>query len=80
MDQNYRQSNLQILVDLLEEETQHYTRAFNSGKQDEIQRYRANMDALIAEINRRKKEGPIPAELRPEIPPNDYFETSATTP
>ena len=79
MDQNYQQLDLQTLVDLLAEETQRYTKAFTSGTQDEIIRYKASTDALVAEIKRRKKEEFFPAEIGLEIPPNDYFEVSTTS-
>jgi hypothetical protein len=76
MDQNYQQLDLQTLIDLLAEETRQYTKAFISGTQDEIRRYKANTDSLVAEINRRKKEEDLPPTVGLDIPPNDYFEVS----
>ena len=58
--QQYHQLDLQALVDLLANETQEYTMAYNKGAQDEIAVKRIVMEALIAEIKSRKKEDVLP--------------------
>ncbi|NII26325.1 hypothetical protein HB364_14635 [Pseudoflavitalea sp. X16] len=80
MDRNYQQLDLPTLVDLLAEETQRFTRAFISGTQDEILQYKASTDALVAEINRRKKEASLPSMTDSPIPPNDPVETPTPSP
>lgn len=77
MDQHFRQLDMQTLIDLLAEETQRYTKAFISGTQDEVLRYKATTDNLVAEINRRKKEEFLQTVIDLKIPPNDYVEISS---
>ena len=74
MDKNLRQLDFQTLIDLLAEETQRYTKAFTSGTQDEILLYKATTDNLVAEINRRKKNGFLPPSVGAQMPPNEYVE------
>ena len=57
MQPDFRPLDLQTLIDLLAEETQKYTRAFLSGNQRVTDIHRATIDALVEEINRRKKAG-----------------------
>jgi hypothetical protein len=59
----YQQLDIQALIDLLANETQEYTRAYARGAQDEIAVKRIIMDALIAEIKRRKKEDVLPQNV-----------------
>ena len=56
MDQNYQQLNLQSLIDLLAEETEKHTKAFISGKSEEVANHREIINSLIAEIEHRKME------------------------
>lgn len=56
MYQNYQQLELQTLIDLLAEETQKYTKAFISGNSKEVDQQRTIIDALVEEINTRKRE------------------------
>jgi hypothetical protein len=77
MDQNYQQLDLQALIDLLAEETQQYTRAFISGNQEETSIRKTIIDALVVEVNRRRKVNFQPPNAGLEIPPNDFFETSS---
>ena len=67
----YQQLDLQALIDLLATETQEYTRAYAKGVQDEIAVRRIVMEALIAEINRRKKEDVLPQNVLTPISPPD---------
>jgi hypothetical protein len=76
MDHNYQQLDMQALLDLLAEETQNFTKAFVSGKQEEMLHYRARTDALVVEIKRRKNDVNLPPTGSIEIPPNDYFEVA----
>jgi len=55
MAHNYRQLDLQTLIDLLAEETQNYTKAFVSGRLQDCDQHRATIDALVEEINIRKR-------------------------
>lgn len=55
MQPDFRPLELQTLIDLLAEETQKYTRAFISGNQIVTAIHRSTIDALVEEINRRKK-------------------------
>ncbi|WP_207515319.1 hypothetical protein [Longitalea luteola] len=55
MHQNYQQLELQTLIDLLAEETQKYTKAFISGNSKEADLQRVIIDALVEEINTRKR-------------------------
>ena len=55
MHQNYQQSDLQTLIDLLAEETQKYTKAFSGGNSKEVEQQKAIIDALVLEINIRKQ-------------------------
>ena len=57
MQPDFRSLELQTLIDLLAEETQKYTRAFISGNQTVTAIHRSTIDALVEEINRRKKAG-----------------------
>jgi hypothetical protein len=73
--QHYQQLDLQMLIDLLAKETELYTKAFISGKQQALAVHKISIDALVAEITRRKK-----AEIKPpeqdKTPPlqNDTIE------
>ena len=69
MDHNYRQLSTQILIDLLADETEQYTKAFISGKPTAVRR--TIIHALIAEINRRKKEETPPTETERWVQPNN---------
>ena len=69
--QEYQQLDLQALIDLLATETQEYTRAFTKGSQDEIAVKRIVMEALIAEIKKRKKEAVLPQNALKAISPPD---------
>lgn len=71
MDHYYQQFDLQKLIDLLAEETEKYTKAFISGKGSEMADHREVMHALMAEINRRKKEEPLPPDVNIPLPPED---------
>lgn len=55
MQPDFRPLELQILLDLLAEETQKYTRAFTAGNMMVTAIHRDTIDALVDEINRRKK-------------------------
>jgi hypothetical protein len=77
MDQNFQQLDLQVLIDLLAEETQQYTKAFISGNQAETDLRRIIIDALVAEVNRRKKGDFLRPNVGLENPPNGLFETSS---
>ena len=55
MQPDFRPLELQTLIDLLAEETQKYTRAFIAGNQTVTSIHRSTIDALVEEINRRKK-------------------------
>lgn len=77
MNTNPQQLGLEVLVDWLAEETQQYTKAFISGKNAEaLIRHRENMEVLIAEIRRRKREDLLPRQVVPELPPNDLFDST----
>jgi hypothetical protein len=76
MDKQPKQLDVQVLVDWLAKETQRYTKAFISGKQDEIIRCKTIMDALITEIRRRKKDGLLPPGVVTGLPPDDFFEAA----
>jgi hypothetical protein len=73
--QHYQQLDLQTLIDLLAKETEQYTKAFISGKQQALAVHKIAIDALVVEITRRKK-----AEIKPpdqdKTPPlqNDSIE------
>ncbi|MCS3799341.1 hypothetical protein [Niastella sp. OAS944] len=60
MQPDFSPLELQVLIDLLAEETQKYTRAFISGNQQVTAIHRATIDALVAEINSRKKSPQLP--------------------
>jgi hypothetical protein len=60
MQPDFRPLELQVLIDLLAEETQKYTRAFSSGNQAVISIHRATIDALVKEINLRKQNPTFP--------------------
>lgn len=55
MYQNYQQLELHSLIDLLAEETQKYTKAFIGGNSKEVDQQRIIIDALVEEINTRKR-------------------------
>ncbi|MFL5745631.1 MAG: hypothetical protein ACJ751_13250 [Niastella sp.] len=55
MAHNYRQLDLQTLIDLLAEETEKYTKAFVNGSLKESDQHGANINALVEEINIRKR-------------------------
>ncbi|OQP57719.1 hypothetical protein A3860_08800 [Niastella vici] len=55
MHQKYQHLDLQTLVDLLAEETQKYTKAFISGKPEEVKQQRIIIDFLVEEIKNRKQ-------------------------
>jgi hypothetical protein len=55
MQPDFRPFELQTLIDLLAEETQKYTRAFISGNLNVTAIHRSTIDALVEEINSRKK-------------------------
>lgn len=55
MQPDFRRLELQVLIDLLAEETQKYTRAFSSGNQKVTAIHREIIDALVKEINLRKR-------------------------
>jgi hypothetical protein len=57
MQPDFRRLELQVLIDLLAEETQKYTRAFISGNQQVTAIHKSTIDALVEEINLRKKSG-----------------------
>ncbi|MBO9203052.1 MULTISPECIES: hypothetical protein [Niastella] len=56
MDHTYQQQDLQTLIDLLAEETEKYTKAFVVGSLKESAQHRAIINALVEEINIRKRE------------------------
>lgn len=62
MQPDFRRIELQVLIDLLAEETQKYTRAFSAGNQAVTAIHRATIDALVKEINLRKQppKSPVP--------------------
>jgi hypothetical protein len=55
MHHNYQQLDLQTLIDLLAEETEKYTKAFVIGSLQESAQQRAIINALVDEINMRKR-------------------------
>ena len=55
MDHQYQQFYLQALIDLLAEETEKYTKAFVSGSSNESAQHGAIINALVEEINIRKR-------------------------
>lgn len=69
--QEYQQLDLQALIDLLATETQEYTRAYTKGAQEEIAVKRISMEALIAEIKKRKKEAVLPQNAITAVSPPD---------
>jgi hypothetical protein len=54
MQPDFKAIELQTLIDLLADETQHYTRAFISGNQMVAAIHRSTIDSLVEEINRRR--------------------------
>ncbi len=54
MQPDFTAIELQTLIDLLADETQHYTRAFISGNQVVAAIHRSTIDSLVEEINRRR--------------------------
>lgn len=56
MHQDYQQFDLQTLIDLLAEETEKYTKAFISSNSQNGGQHRATIDALVEEINIRKRD------------------------
>jgi methyl coenzyme M reductase alpha subunit len=55
MPHNYQQLDLQTLIDLLAEETEKYTKVFVSGSSEENNQQRERINALVEEINIRKR-------------------------
>ena len=55
MHHDNQQLELQILIDLLAEETKEYTKAFISGRLKDGTQHRAIIDALVEEIRIRKR-------------------------
>jgi hypothetical protein len=55
MHHTYQQLDLQTLIDLLAEETEKYTKAFIGGNLQDSVQHRATIDALVEEINIRKR-------------------------
>jgi hypothetical protein len=55
MYENFQQFDLQTLIDLLAEETEKYTKAFISGDLKNTAEQRIVVDALVGEINIRKR-------------------------
>jgi hypothetical protein len=69
MQKGFQPADLQTLIDLLAEETQHYTRAFSSGNIQVASIHKSTIDALVEEINRRRNEkisGKVESDLTPE--------------
>jgi hypothetical protein len=60
MHQHYQQFDLQTLIDLLAKETQAYTKAFIGGRLQDGEQHRATIDALIEEIQIRKRGALLP--------------------
>jgi hypothetical protein len=55
MAHNFQQLDLQTLIDLLAEETEKYTKAFVIGSLKESAQHGAIINALVEEINIRKR-------------------------
>lgn len=55
MAHNFQQLDLQTLIDLLAEETEKYTKAFVIGSLKESNQHGAIINALVEEINIRKR-------------------------
>jgi hypothetical protein len=55
MVNDYQQLDLQTLIDLLAEETEKYTKAFVIGSLKESNQHSAFINALVEEINIRKR-------------------------
>ena len=74
---DYQQLDLQSLIDLLAKETEQYTKAFIGGKQEALAVHKITIDALVAEITRRKKAQSSPPDQ--DITPlqNDSIELSS---
>jgi hypothetical protein len=72
MDNQYQQFDFQILIDLLAEETELYTRAFISGKVQDTARHKAIIDSLVAEIKHRKQEASLPPFANIQPPSNQH--------
>jgi hypothetical protein len=68
MQNGFQPFDIQTLIDLLADETQKYTRAFISGNQQVASIHRSTIDALVEEINRRKKIG-IPGKVESDLKP-----------
>ena len=60
MHHDYQQLELQTLIDLLAEETKEYTKAFISGRLRDGIQHRAIIDALVEEIQIRKRAVMLP--------------------
>ena len=56
MVHNYQQLDLQTLIDLLAAETEKYTKAFVNGSLKENDQHGATINALVEEINIRKRD------------------------
>ena len=77
MDKQPQQPDVHVLVDWLAKETQLYTKAFSSGANSEtLTRHRVVIDALVAEIRRRKAEDLLPPQVLSNLPPNDLFDAN----
>jgi hypothetical protein len=79
MDHNYQQLDLQTLIDLLAEETEKYTKAFISGKQGDLAQHSTIVNAVIAEINKRKQENFLPVNLGVENASDPVSDATPTT-
>jgi hypothetical protein len=55
MHQDYQQSDLQTLIDLLAEETEKYTKAYIGGNSKLVEQQRTIIDFLVQEIKMRKQ-------------------------
>ena len=79
MDQNFQQLDLQELIDVLAEETEKYTKAFISGKLEEVAHYKAIVNAVISEIEKRKQENLLPAGIKLESASGSISDATPTT-
>jgi phage terminase large subunit-like protein len=77
MNDQHQQIHLQDLIDLLAEETEKYTRAFISGKVNDIAHHKAVIDALVVEIKRRKQEGGSSPHIDSPIAESNSSEASS---
>ena len=59
MVENYDTLDLQTLLDLLAEATEHYTKVLvNNGSPDELDKNKRLVNQLLLEIKKRKQENP----------------------